>query len=140
MGREHRAWIAGLLVAAQALTACTSWRVQSITPQELLSRDHPKAIQVRERGGAEYVLESPQVLRDSLIGFATASIETASFTSGMVTGTRVERRIAMTAVDHIAVKQSDGVKTGFLFVGVLLLIPAIYLGALIIGCSGGQCN
>jgi len=119
---RHRALIAGLLLGAQGLTGCTSWRVQSITPQELVARDHPKAKQVWERGGTKYVIQTPRVEDDSLIGTVVKRVLDPE-----VTGTgslRLEQRwaVSMMVVDRVAVQRFDAVK---ILVGVVVSFAAL---------------
>ncbi len=107
MHRNHRGLIAGLLLLAQVVTGCTSWRVQSVTPQELLAREHPTTIQVWERGGAKYEIEAPQVAGDSLIG----SEEVTQLQIGGRFRVRLDPRIALATVDRIAVPRFNLAKT-----------------------------
>lgn len=107
MHRNHRGLIAGLLLLAQVVTGCSSWRVQSVTPQELFAREHPTTIKVWERGGATYEIEAPQVAGDSLIG----SEEVTQLQIGGRFRVRLDRRIALATVDRIAVPRFNLAKT-----------------------------
>jgi len=126
---RHRALIAGLLLGAQGLTGCTSWRVQSITPQELVARDHPKAIQVGERGGTRYVIQTPRVEGDSLIGTVVKRV--------LVRGSRVRleqrRAVSMMVVDRVAVQRINPMKT---VLGVVVLPMAVFVA--LFAASGGM--
>ena len=110
MSPRARGLIAGVLLLANVGAACTSWRVQSVTPQELLAREHPSSIQVRERGGAVFVLTAPRVTGDSLTGYSK----------------RVPRTIPMAAVDQLALRKRDGGKTAGL-IALLVALPAVAL-------------
>ncbi len=48
------------------LAACTSWRTESVTPAELIERDHPNKARVTTAAGNEMVLSHPFVDGDSL--------------------------------------------------------------------------
>jgi hypothetical protein len=125
MGPRARALIAGVLLLGNVSAACTSWRVQSVTPQELLAREHPNAIQVREQGGAKYVLGSPRLEGDSLTGYVK----------------RVERRIPMVTIDRVAVRRFNAIKTVGLIVGIPVAGLAALLGLYGIGCAvDGPCS
>lgn len=119
MGPRARVVIAGVLLLANVSAACSSWRVQSVTPQELLAREHPNAIQVREQGGAKYVLGSPRVEGDSLTGYVK----------------RVVRRIPIMAGDKVAVRRFNAIKTVGLIVGIPAAGIAAFLGFYGIGCA-----
>ena len=137
MTRASCRWIGGILLAAQGFTACTSWEVTGVKPQQLLSGPGSKAVQIREVSGAVYVLEEPRVQGDSLTGYVTIQL----LTDGLArAGTRRdERRIALAAVDRIGVKELNGLKT----LGALLLGGAavVGVGALIVAAamSGSGC-
>lgn len=112
MGPRTRGLIAGVVLFANVCAACTSWRVQSVTPQELLTLEHPSSIQVRERGGAVFELSAPRVTGDSLAGYFK----------------RVPRAIPMAAVNKLAIRKGDAGKTLGL-IGLLVAIPAVVFWA-----------
>ena len=121
MGPRARVLIGGVVLLANATVACTSWRVQSVAPREFLAREHPGSIRVREHGGATYVLVSPRLEGDSLTG----NVKDAS------------RRIPMTAVDNLAVRKFNTLKTLWWAVGV----PVLTLGAIVgVGCAVAGCD
>ena len=125
MSPRTRVLLAGALVLGEVSAACSSWRVQSATPQELLAREHPYAIQVREHGGAEYVLGSPRLEGDSLTGYVK----------------RVERRIPIATVGRVAVRRPNAIKTVGLIVGIPLAGIAALLGLYGLGCAvDGGCS
>ena len=112
---------AGMLLLATLSASCTSWRVQSVTPRELLAREHPSSVRIRETGGAVYVLASPQVQGDSLSGFVK----------------HAPRRISLLMVENVAVRKFNLLKTGFW----TLVVPVGGLYGLIgVGClTAGGC-
>jgi len=118
MNGRHRTVLAITAVGAQLLTGCSGWYLQPLTPQELIAREHPSAIRIRERGIAPYVLDGPRIQGDSLIGSTVISAGTASFGPRMSFGSRVERRIPTASVDQVAVRRADGLKTGLFVAGV----------------------
>jgi hypothetical protein len=121
MGPRNRLVIATALLLGHVSAACTSWRVPSVTPQELLARDHPAAIRVREQGGVKYVLVSPRLEGDSVTGYVK----------------RVERRIPVAVIDGVAVRKFNALKTVWWSVAV----PVLALGALAgVACAGGGCD
>lgn len=121
MGPRARCRIGGVLLLANVSGACTSWRVQPVAPQELLERKHPSSIQVRDRAGSVYVLASPRLVGDSMTGYVRD----------------VPRRIPLSAVDKVAIRKFNTLKTAWWVVGV----PVIALGTLAgLACAGGGCN
>src|SRR5262245_49969060 len=63
-----RRLVAVLLLICQALTGCSSWRVQSVSPREFIASDHPEAVRVRDTSGTTFVLQAPYIAADSLGG------------------------------------------------------------------------
>lgn len=55
-------------VLASHLTACTSWRVQRLSPQQVLTAEQPTAMQVMRSDSTRVVLTHPEVSGDSLVG------------------------------------------------------------------------
>ncbi len=109
----------------------TSWEVTGVRPQQLLSGQGSKAIQIRAVSGAVYVLEEPRVQGDSLTGYVTIQLLTDGLAADrnivhrLRAGTRrAERRIALAAVDRVGVKEFNGFKT----LGMLLLGGAAVVG------------
>ena len=121
MGPRTRGLLSGVLLLANVCAACTSWRVQSVTPEELLARDPPSSIQVREHSGTVYTLASPHIEGDSLAGYVKF----------------VPRRISMLVVDKVAIREFNTLKTAWWAVG----FPILAVGALVgLACVGGGCN
>ena len=60
--------VAGLLLTTH-LSACTSWHVQNVTPEQVIARDHPNELRVTRTDSSRIVLSLPRVAGDSLFGF-----------------------------------------------------------------------
>jgi hypothetical protein len=133
MGPRVRVLITGALVLVNVASACTSWRVQSLTPQELVAREHPRTIQIRERGGAVYALLSPRVEGDSLTGYVKYPGRRGSEgDSAKAYVDYVNRRIAIGAIDRVAIRKFNALKTALWCVG----FPLVALSALVaIDCA-----
>lgn len=110
--------VCSILIAAQTLAGCTSWHIEQVSPQALLNREHPSEIQVQERAGTKYVLDAPQIVGDSLTG-------TVQRVTTRETVENVPRRIPLSAVEHVAVRKSDGVKTVLAVAGGFVVILGV---------------
>jgi hypothetical protein len=66
-GRLHRL-IACLLLATTTLAACTSWQVQTVSPEQLLAATQPTSVRVSRGDGSQLYLGSPRLSGDSLVG------------------------------------------------------------------------
>lgn len=122
MRKRVRSFVAGLLVLVNASAGCTSWQVETVAPKDLLDREDPKAIQIRDRLGGKLVLSRPRLAGDTL--------------AGQVRGE--ERRIPLADVDRLAVRRVNGLRT----LGLILAAPVVILmGAVGIGCAvGADCT
>ncbi len=103
------------------LAACSSWKTQEASPRQVLADGQPDKVQVTLADGSQLVLEEPAVSGDTL--------------SGLDDGTPVH--IPLANVSSIAVKGTDGVKTGLLVFGVVVVAAAVIL----VGAYGaGSCS
>jgi hypothetical protein len=98
------------------LVACTTWKTQEASPQQVLAEEQPDKVQVTLTDGLQLVLEEPAVSGDTL--------------SGLYDGTPVH--IPLADVWSIAVKGTDAKKTGFVVLGVVLTVVAI---TILVACA-----
>ncbi len=107
------------------LVACTSWKTQEASPQQVLADEQPDKIQVTLTDGSQLVLEEPAVSGDTL--------------SGLDAGTPVH--IPLADVSSIAVQGTDGVKTGLAVFGGLLALGAVVVvvGYIVVCGDSGDC-
>ncbi len=103
------------------LVACTSWKTQEASPQQVLADEQPDRVQVTLTDGSQLVLKEPAVSGDTL--------------SGLDDGNPVH--IPLADVSSIAVKGTGGATTGLLLLGVLAVAVG---GFFISACSGGNCS
>ena len=110
-GSMRSAMLSTLLVVT-TLTACTSWRVQPVSPERLLNDERPKAVRVQRADSSRVVLNSPQLVSDSLLG-TTRGQRTA---------------VPLADITQIAVRRGNGLKT----TGLILGIPAAALAVILV--------
>lgn len=103
-------------VLASYLTACGSWRVQGLSPQQVLTAEQPEAIQVMRSDSTRVVLTEPEVSGDSVVG--------------LTEGGRLS--IPLTDIASVALRKGDAGGT----VGLMLGLAALAVVALAISCSG----
>jgi hypothetical protein len=108
------------LLVAQALTGCTSWRVQTVGPRELIEARRPDAVRVRDTSGSVFVVRSPYLVNDSLRGLTGGA----------------PAAVSLAAIDRLAVRRFNFFKT----VGWWVIAPVIAMvAAVALSCAGG-CN
>ena len=117
--RWVRRSVASVVVAA-LLSGCTSWRVETPSPAEIVGNGHPKAIRVEQRDGRSETWYHPEVRGDSLIGRSTWDARAA------------DRAVALVDVRRIATRHVNAAGT----TGLLLGIGAVV--GIIVGLSSIQ--
>jgi hypothetical protein len=105
-------------VLASYLTACTSWRVQRLSPEQVLTAEQPTAIQVMRSDGTRVVLTQPEVSGDSLVGLTE----------------RGRLSIPLTDIASVALLKWDPVGT----VGLMLGLAALALVAVGVALAGAH--
>jgi hypothetical protein len=110
-----------LLVLVGASSACNTWRVQSVAPQELWRAGAPPStVRLRLQDSTWVVLERPYVLHDSVTGTLKGARST----------------VPLSDVTEVAVRRfSPGKTVGLVAVGVagLFVVAAA-------ACSSGGCT
>lgn len=97
--------IAATMLATATLTACTGWEVQPVAPEQLLATKHPSSVRVTQKGGYQFVVDSPRISGDSLVGAV----------GGQSSGVPLAN-ISAVAVQHASVAKA---------VGITLVVAAI---------------
>ncbi len=114
-------------VAAQC-AACTGWRVEALAPLEVIARDHPKQLRIRQINGRREVLYRPEVHGDTLWG-----------TRDPVTR-KLDRGIALAAVTSVATLHTKTAETVALGLGVGAVAAVLIALATWDGPFGGCCQ
>ena len=103
------------------LAGCSSWYVQEVTPQQLVTEGQPKKIRVTLTDGSQVVLEQPRVSGDTLMGkFAPKGV--APSAQVFVRGEQVS--IPLSDVTDVAIQRTDAAKTTKLIVWTVLVVGA----------------
>jgi hypothetical protein len=102
------------------VSACSTWRVQSLTPQRLLAEKRPSVIWVTRSTGGGVLLETPAIRNDSLVGWDGKRYRNVS--------------IALPDVRSIEIREHDSDKTIYFALGVIagtgLALVAIFYALL----------
>jgi hypothetical protein len=107
-GALHRPLTIGLL-ASTLLSACTSWQVQPVAPEQFVATQHPSSVRVQRLDGSRAVVDDPRIEGESL--------------HGLTGGKPI---IVPTAeIYQIAVKRGDTGKSIGLTVGILVGVIVI---------------
>ena len=81
------------------LVACTSWKTQEVSPQQVISEEQPDWVKVTLTNGSQRVLDEPAVSGDTLSGLSDAGIPV---------------HIPLADVEHVAIEKTNALKTAAL--------------------------
>jgi hypothetical protein len=116
--------VISVLLALLYLTGCYSWQVGAPTPAQFVEREHPESVRVTRTDGSTFILESPAVRGDSLVGLAGGRLISEDSTRAT--------SMALRDVTSVAVRETSASK-------ILLLTSVIVVGGLavasIISCA-----
>ena len=102
------------------LTACTSWHVvEGVTPQQLVSTQHPRVVRLTRVDGSHMVLDQPRVAAGDSV-------------SGVHDG--VLSSVAVSDVTQVATSKFSPGKT----IGVFVGLSAVVVGVAVIACLSGS--
>jgi len=119
--------VAILLIACQ-LTACTSWRLETLSPADVMQQQYPEVVRVERAGGHREVWYRPQMNGDSLIGWWDTARRTP------------DRRVALSEIRQVSTSHVSAAKTSALLVVLGGMIAAGIAMATWDGPLGGCCG
>lgn len=102
------AWVA----LVTCLPACSSWKVSTVPPAQLLADEPPAKIRITLADSSKVVLSQPELVEDTLVGQSGDH----------------QMRVATADAVHLAVRRKDAVSTVGLTVG---LVGGLWLVAFI---------
>lgn len=99
-----------LLLLFLNLAACTTWRLSTVRPSELVEDERPSAIRVVQSDGAAVVIRSPRIEGDSILGTEQECVRLLSgrqpqYSCAWVDGPRV----SLDDIERVEVERSVGV-------------------------------
>ena len=100
-------------------TGCSSWRVQQVSPAQLIEQRKPSSIQLRWQDGRRLVVRQPVIAGDSLIGVSRKDTI----------------RVATSDVSAVAMRRFDPLKTTGL---VVVSTGALFGIACAMACGFGS--
>lgn len=130
MRANRRMRLVLVIMMTTQFAACTTWRVESIPPAELVSREHPSRIRVKRIDGRREIWYRPEVEGDSLRG------------SSSLNRTRSDRVVALADVTSVSTHHFSIGKTVGLGMG-MTAVAAIAVGIALAswdGPLGGCCQ
>ena len=120
MGSNPRSTHCGTVLLVIAGLGCHSWHVQTASPSAVLEQYRPARVQVRPIDGDQFVLASPALAGDTLLGLRSGT----------------PSRIPLATVDAVAVRRFSPGRTALL----VLTVPAGLTVLLLLGCATSNCG
>lgn len=106
--------VAILLIVCQ-LSACTSWRLETLAPADVMQQQYPEVVRVERVDGHKEVWYRPQVTGDSLIGWWDTAKK------------QPDRRVPLSDIRQMSTSHVSAGKTAALGLGVAALI-GVFIG------------
>ena len=107
--------------------SCTSWRVEPVSPAQVVNQDQPSTIRVTLNDGSRFELDSPVVSGDTLLGLAKSE-------------SNAQRAVLLADISRVETPGKwDSVKTIGLTAGILLGLLGAMALAWHIGCQDKLC-
>ena len=117
-----------VLFAILSATACYTWKVEPLTPANVLATRRPQQLRVERTDGSQLVLNHPALLADTLSGTVKQATDSHHVT------------ISLADVRHAATRRFSSANTLVLAVG---LVGVAYIGYGVLywlECAGGRCD
>ncbi len=95
-----------MLMAGQ-IGGCTGWRLETVSPAEVIARDKPSVVRVQYEDEQHEVLYQPEVRGDSLVGRSEPGAREA------------DRTVALADVTSVATRHVSGGRTTGLVLGLV---------------------
>ena len=106
------------------LVACSTWKTQEASPQQVLA-EQPDKVRVTLSDGSQVVVEEPVISGDTLTGVAEGQ----------------QRSIPLSDVADVQVKKTEALLTAAFVFGTVVVVGAVALGvAYAIVCGGDACS
>ena len=100
-----RCW-AVILMAGQ-MAGCTAWRLETVSPAEVIAREQPSVVRVQYADEQHEVLYQPEVRGGSLLGRSASDARQA------------DRTVALADVTSVATRHVSGGRTTGLVLGLV---------------------
>jgi hypothetical protein len=114
-----RAGVTGLVLAAWSSSGCAHWKVQSATPEQVVSARRPFQVRVTRDDGSRVVLRRPEIVGDTLYGAPRG---------GRTSVGSQRPAVALTDVREVAVRRMNVVGSAVLALGTVALASVVALG------------
>ena len=101
------------------LSSCTSWQVQPVSPEQVVTEDQPSKIRVTLTDSSELEMEQPRIVGDTLRGLV----------KGGADDSLVERDVLLADIATVRVKKTDATKSVLLGVGILAGVAVALVAA-----------
>ena len=104
-----RSWKQGwaVILMAGQISGCTAWRLETVSPAEVIARDKPSAVRVQYADEQQEVLYQPEVRGDSMSGRHEPDAREA------------DRTVALADVTSVATRHVSGGRTTGLVLGLV---------------------
>ncbi len=121
------------------LSSCTSWQVQSVSPEQVVEEEQPSQVRVTTTDQSEVVLEAPRVSGDNLLGLGDRHVSWAG-SAYAVSDTGSALKIPLADISHVAIKKTNTTNSVLLGLGIAAGAFAVAVVVFLILCADDVCG
>lgn len=131
---------------AASTGACTGWQTVEVSPEQLITEQHPGKLRVTRQDGSRVELEHPSITADTLLGIVRPTTVATRESTGHGDFSTVSRTVGADTAVKVAIPVADAVriekrhvsagKTAGLVFG-LLVVGALVAGAIALASWSG---
>ncbi len=115
------------------LSSCTSWQVQSVSPEQVVTEEQPSQVRVTTTDQSDVVLAAPRVSGDNLLGLGDRNVSWAG-SAYAVSDTGSALEIPLADISRLAVKKTNTTNSVLLGLGIAAGVFAVAAVAFVIDC------
>jgi len=112
-----------VLIAYLSCTACTSWRMNTLSPQAVVE-SHPRALRVTRTDSSQVILNDPSLQGDSIVGISPRHMHVG---------------VPLDSIATTHTRRTSAVKTVFAVIGVGAAAFAALVIGFLIHCNQTAC-
>ena len=116
------------------LSSCTSWQVQSVSPEQVVTEDQPSTIRVTLTDSSELEMEQPRIVGDTLRGLVKGKPFSGTVKDEI---SLIERDVLLADIATVRVKKTNATTSILLGVGIVAVVGVVIIAS---ECSGGRCS
>ncbi len=110
----------GSILLPVYLSSCTSWQVQSVSPEQAITEDQPSKVRVTLTDSSTVEMEQPRIVGDTLRGLVKGKPSSDAVKDGRIS--LLERDVLLADIATLRVRKTSVGKSVLLGLGIVAVI------------------